>query len=360
MDTTVTLGVIGCGYWGPNLIRNFNSLNECCIKRICDKSTERLNHMKSIYRDVEVTTDTGDIFNDPDIDAVVIATPVNFHYALAEQSLLQGKHTFVEKPLASSVAECGRLVQLADEKKLTLMTGHTFVFSSPIRKIKEILASGEIGELLYINSRRLNLGLFQKDINVAWDLAPHDISIVLYLLGALPISVNCYGRAHVNPGIEDVTNMILNFPNGKFVSIQSSWLDPQKVREMKFVGSKKMIVYDDTEPLEKIKVYDKHVEAPPHYDTFAEFHYSYHYGDMYSPYIQQVEPLKTEAQHFLSCINDGGKPLSSGIEGMQVVQVLEASLQSLKQSGACIEINHNGDDYIQYVKQVQVGCVNKN
>lgn len=360
MKEKISLGVIGCGYWGPNLIRNFNSLNECSIKWMCDKNTERLSHMKSLYRDVHTTTNSDDIISDPEIDAVIIATPVNFHFPLAEKSLLQGKHTFIEKPLASSVSECSRLVQIAEDKNLTLMTGHTFIYSSPIKKIKEILLSGEIGELLYINSRRLNLGLFQKDINVAWDLAPHDISIVLYLLGSLPCSVNCYGRAHVNPGVEDVTNMILNFPNGKFVSIQSSWLDPQKVREMKFVGSKKMIVYDDTEPLEKIKVYDKRVETPPHYDTFAEFHYSYHYGDMYSPYLQQVEPLKTEAQHFLSCIKNGTKPDSSGIEGMQVVQVLEASLQSLQQSGARIDINNNRDKSTCLQDRVPETYANKN
>jgi predicted dehydrogenase len=199
--------------------------------------------------------------------------------------------------------------------------------------------SGDIGEIQYIASRRLNLGLFQKDINVAWDLAPHDISIILYLLEKPPVSVNCQGKAHIHKDIEDVTNMSLNFDNGGFATIHSSWLDPNKIREMVIVGSKRMIVYNDNEPLEKIKIYDKRVEAPPHYDTFAEFTYSYHYGDAYIPYIKQTEPLKVETQHFLDCIRSGKKPESSGLEGLRVIQILEASSRSLKNDGAKVEID---------------------
>jgi predicted dehydrogenase len=218
------------------------------------------------------------------------------------------------------------------------MVGHTFIYSTPVRKIKEIIDAGQLGQLQYISSRRLNLGLFQKDINVAWDLAPHDISIILYIMNEKLESVNCQGKAHVNPDIEDVTNMALNFTNSGFATIQSSWLDPNKIREMIFVGSKKMLVYDDIEPNEKIKIYDKRVEAPPHYDTFAEFQYSYHYGDMYAPYLKMVEPLKVECQHFLDCIENGIKPLSSGKEGLEVVQILEAASQSLKNGGAKVVI----------------------
>jgi predicted dehydrogenase len=221
------------------------------------------------------------------------------------------------------------------------MVGHTFIYSAPVRRIKEIVKSGDIGEIQYISSRRLNLGLFQKDINVAWDLAPHDISIILYFLGKPPISVNCQGKAHINMDIEDVTNMSLDFENGGFATIHSSWLDPNKVREMIIVGSKRMIVYDDNEPLEKIKIYDKRVEAPPHYDTFAEFQYSYHYGDMIAPYIKQVEPLKMESQHFLDCIKTGKTPESSGLDGLRVIQILEASSRSLKNGGARVEIDRN-------------------
>jgi len=280
------------------------------------------------------------VVHDAEIDAVVIATPVRFHFEMGKKCLEAGKHTFIEKPMAMSVAESSILNELAEKQQLTLMVGHTFIYSSPVRKIREIIRSGDLGDILYISSRRLNLGLFQKDINVAWDLAPHDISIILYTLGEIPISVNCQGKAHFTKGVEDVTNITLNLSNGGFSTIQSSWLDPNKVREMTFVGSRKMLVYDDLEPIEKIKVYDKRVEIPPHYDTFAEFHYAYHYGDMYSPYLKQSEPLKVECKHFLDCIKTGEKSDSSGTEGLQVVQILEASSKSLKNGGSEIQIGN--------------------
>jgi len=216
--------------------------------------------------------------------------------------------------------------------------GHTFLYSAPVCKIKELIDKGEIGDLQYISGRRLNLGLFQKDINVAWDLAPHDLSIVLHIMNEAPESVNCWGNCHIRHGIEDVTNMSVNFGNGRFATIQSSWLDPRKVRDMTIVGTKKMIVYDDMEPIEKIKVYDARVVAPPHYDTFAEFHYSYHYGDRYVPYLKLVEPLKVECQHFLDCINESQTPLSCGQKGMEVVKILEASSTSLRCRGASVPL----------------------
>jgi predicted dehydrogenase len=291
-----------------------------------------------LYPEVKTTSKFDHLVDNAEIDAVAIATPVRFHFKMAKRSLQAGKHTFLEKPMASSVAECEELVELAENQNLTLMVGHTFVYSQPIRKIKQIVHSGDLGEIQYISSRRLNLGLFQKDINVAWDLAPHDISIILYIMSEEPVSVNCQGKAHIAPDIEDVTNITLNFPNGGFATIHSSWLDPNKVREMKFVGTKKMLVYDDIEPMEKIKIYDKCVKTPPHYNTFAEFHYSYHYGDMHSPYLKQVEPLKVECQHFLDCIRKGIKPDSSGAEGLKVVQILEAASHSLKNGGGRVKI----------------------
>ena len=341
MDREIAVAVVGCGYWGPNLIRNFNALPECKVRYVCDKDKKRLAHMKQLYPSVEPTEDFGKIVGDKEIDAVVVATPVHLHYELAKMALQAGKHTFVEKPMTQTSAQANELVQIAAKKELTLMVGHTFIYSAPVRRIKEIVKSGDIGEIQYISSRRLNLGLFQKDINVAWDLAPHDISIILYLLGKPPISVNCQGKAHINKDIEDVTNMSLDFENGGFATIHSSWLDPNKIREMIIVGSKRMIVYDDNEPLEKIKIYDKRVEAPPHYDTFAEFQYSYHYGDMIAPYIKQTEPLKVETQHFLDCIKTGKKPESNGLEGLRVIQILEASSRSLKNGGAKVEIDQS-------------------
>jgi predicted dehydrogenase len=252
----VKIGVVGAGYWGPNLIRNFKSLPDCSLKMVCDLDKEKLKHLGQLYPDLRFTMNYEDIINDKEINTVVIATPVSTHYPLAMKSLGAGKHTFIEKPLASSVAQCQEMIDLANKKKLTLMVGHTFVYTSTVRKIKEIIDSGEIGNVLYISARRLNLGLFQKDINVAWDLAPHDISIILYLLKDLPSSVSCQGNSHITPKIEDVTSICLTFPNSIFAIIQSSWLDPKKVREITIIGSKKMILYDDTQPLEKLKIYE--------------------------------------------------------------------------------------------------------
>ncbi len=338
----LNIAVIGCGYWGPNLVRNFNSLPECEVTTVCDAGPDRLAHMKKLYPLVKTVAEAGEIFSDQTIDAVAIATPVNFHYELGMKSLQAGKHTFLEKPMASSVSQCRELLALALEQNLTLMVGHTFIYSPPVRKIKELVDSGDLGGIQYVSSRRLNLGLYQKDINVTWDLAPHDISIILHVLNDTPLSVNCQGKAHVSKGVEDVCNMTINFVNGSFCTIQSSWLDPNKIREMTFVGEKRMLVYNDLEPIEKIKIYDKRVETPPHYDTFADFHYSYHYGDMYSPYLKQFEPLKEECQHFLDCIKTNSKSITSGLEGLKVVQILSAASESLKQNGTAVPLGDLG------------------
>jgi predicted dehydrogenase len=308
------------------------------LKVMCDVSQDRLRHLKSLYPEVKGETNYQHMLNGAGLDAVAIATSVRYHYPMAKASLLAGKHTFIEKPMASSAAECEELVQIAREKGLVLMVGHTFLYSPAVRRIKEIVDKGDVGEIRYISARRLNLGLFQKDINVAWDLAPHDISIILHIMQELPESVNCRGSAHVTPGIEDVTSMCLSFGQDRSAIVHSSWLDPRKIREMTIVGSKRMIVYDDVATLEKIRVFDARVERPPHYDTFAEFHYAYHYGDVYAPYIKQEEPLKTECQHFLDCIRHGRKPLTSGEQGLQLVRILEASSLSLKQQGSPISL----------------------
>ena len=334
MTPPILLGVIGCGYWGPNLIRNFSQLPGCSVKAMCDVNEERLQRLSISYPSVPTVADFEQVLRIPQLDAIVIATPVRQHFPLAKASLLAGKHTLIEKPMASSSAECEELIAIAERQGLVLMIGHTFLYSSSVQKIGQIIRAGDIGDIRYINSRRLNLGLFQKDINVAWDLAPHDISIILHLLGEFPRSVNCSGNAHVTPGIEDVTNMSLSFSQGRFATIQSSWLEPRKVREMTVVGTRRMIIYDDLQSHEKIRVYDVRVERPPHYDTFAEFHYSYHYGDSYIPYIKQEEPLKTECEHFLDCIQNGTAPVSGGSAGLEMVRILEAASASLKGNGA--------------------------
>jgi predicted dehydrogenase len=339
MTSPISVAVVGCGYWGPLLIRNFKGLSDCRLTAICDSREDRLKHLGALYSDLRGVKDFQELLDDPTVDALVIAVPVKNHFALAKASLLAGKHTFVEKPLASSSAECEELIEIAEKKGLVLMVDHIFLYSSPVRKIREIVEAGDLGDIRYINCRRLNLGLFQKDINVAWDLAPHDISIILYVLEEFPIAVNCQGNAHVTPRIEDVTNMSLMFRHKRFATIQSSWLEPRKVREMTIVGTRRMIVYDDLQTHEKIRIYDVRVERPPHYDTFAEFQYSYHYGDSYIPHIQQEEPLRAACQHFIDCIVGGMEPETSGHEGLELVKVLEAASASLKANGASVSLS---------------------
>lgn len=333
------VGVVGCGYWGPNLARNFGQLAGCRLGALCDIDPERLERMRPLHPEVPRFADFDEMLAQPDLDAVAVATPLRQHYHLAKAALLAGKHVLVEKPLASSVAECEELIELARERELTLMVGHTFVYSAPIQMIHKIIASGDIGEIRYINSQRLNLGLFQKDINVVWDLAPHDLSIILFLLGRMPTAVNCQGNAHVTAGIEDVSNLSLTFGGNQFATIQSSWLEPRKVRQMTIVGTRRMIVYDDIEPLEKIRIYDARVERPPHYDNFGEFHYAYHYGDSYIPRIEQAEPLRRMCQHFFESVVAGSRPLSCGERGLEVVRILEACSRSLKTRGCAVEVN---------------------
>ncbi len=340
MPKPIKIGVVGCGYWGPNLVRNFRSLPDCSLTAMCDTSELRLKHLKSLYPEIEGFNDYDRVLDGADVDALVIATAVKLHYPMAKASLLAGKHTFIEKPMARSSFECEELIEIARKKGVVLMVGHTFLYSPTVRKIREIVEGGDLGEIRYISARRLNLGLFQRDINVAWDLAPHDISIVLYIMGEQPTRVNCWGTAHITPGIEDVTMMSLLFNRERSAIIHSSWLDPRKIREITIVGSKKMVVYDDLEPQEKVKIYDARVDKPPHYDTFAEFHYAYHYGDMHAPYVRQEEPLKVECQHFLDCIRHGTTPLTSGKRGLELVRILEASSASLKTGGASVDLTH--------------------
>src|SRR5437867_3316761 len=232
MTKQIKVGVVGCGYWGPNLVRNFRSLGDCSLKMMCDISEQRLDHLRALYPEVEGATDFKHMLNGAGLDAVVVATAVKLHFPMAKASLLAGKHTMIEKPMAASSKECEELIEIARKKGLVLMVGHTFLYSPAVRKIKQIVDCGDIGEIRYISARRLNLGLFQKDINVAWDLAPHDISIVLYIMEEFPKTVNCSGTANITPGVEDVTSMCMTFGKSRFATIQSSWLDPRKVREM--------------------------------------------------------------------------------------------------------------------------------
>jgi predicted dehydrogenase len=338
MKRILSIGVVGLGYWGPNLARNFSLAPAARVAGLCDLDAGRLVKVRGLYPEAARFSDFSEMLGGVSLDAVVVATPVRQHYHLARAALLAGKHVLVEKPLAASVAECEDLVELAAARGLTLMVGHTFLYSAPIELIARLVASGELGEIRYINSQRLNLGLFQKDINVVWDLAPHDLSILLHLLGSEPRSLNCQGHAHITPGIEDVANLSMAFADGQFATIQSSWLEPRKVRQMTIVGSRKMVVYDDIAPIEKIRIYDVRVERPPHYGSFGEFHYAYHYGDSYIPRMEQREPLRRMCEHFLESILAGTRPLSCGERGLEVVRILEACTRSLRTNGAAVSL----------------------
>lgn len=336
MNAPLAVGIVGCGYWGPNLARAFALDPRVSVRAICDLNSERLGRVATSFPGARAFADFGKMLGGCDLNAVVIATPIRTHHALAKASLLAGKHVLVEKPMAASSRECEELIEIASIMGLTLMVSHTYLYSPAVRRISEIIHGGEIGELKYINGQRLNLGLFQNDINVAWDLAPHDLSIILHMMGELPITLNCQGNSHVTPGIEDVTNLSLSFSRQRFATIQSSWIEPRKVRQMTFVGTRKMITYDDLQPLEKIRIYDVRVERPPHYEDFAEFQYAYHYGDCYLPRIEQSEPLKTMCGHFIDCVISGAEPLSGGAKGLELVKLLEASSESLRSGGGPI------------------------
>lgn len=317
------VGVIGCGYWGPNLIRNFMQINKSNVIMVADLDHKRLEWAKETYPTISTTSDYKEIIANIDIDIVAVATPVRTHFRFASEALKAGKHVFIEKPMAASVKEAEELVHLAQEHNRRLMVGHTFLHTAAVRKMKSVIDSGELGDIYYISCQRLNLGLFQQDINVVWDLAPHDISIILHLLGMEPLNVQFSGASHINPSIEDVAILTMKFPNDIMAFVQSSWLDPDKVRKITVVGSKKMMVYDDVQPTEKIRIYDKAVEKPRHYDTFAEFPYSYKYGDVIIPKLDGTEPIRTQLKHFIECIEDGKQLIGDGSNGLQVVWVLE-------------------------------------
>ena len=337
------IAAIGCGYWGPNLIRNFNNNPEVDLVAICDLDDARRKHMKGLYPNADVLDDHQKILADESIDAVVVATPVSTHYPLGKAVLESGKHLFIEKPMAASAAECRELVAIAKARNLQLMVGHTFLFVPAVRKIKSLIESGELGDIYYVNITRVNLGIFQNDANVVWDLVPHDVAMLNYLFGSAPVTVSATGQCHVQKekGLEDVSFVTLEYPDGRMAHIHVSWLDPNKIREVTFVGSKKMLVYDDVAMTEKIRIYDKGVDVMPHYDGFGEFHLAYRHGDILIPKIDQAEPLKVETSHFVNCINGKDVSLSDGDLGVQVVEVLEKACLSIKEGGAPMALEYS-------------------
>jgi predicted dehydrogenase len=333
----IKVGAIGYGYWGPNLVRNFveNPSSEVVI--VADLNKERLKKIKGIYPKIIVTEDYKDLFNH-NLDAVIIATPPPTHYPLAKECLEHGLHVLVEKPLTLKSQHAEELITLSKKNELVLMVGHTFEYNAAVHTLKDLVDSGELGQIYYVDAARLNLGLFQRDLNVLWDLAPHDISILLYILNRIPLSVSAYGMPFVNEGIQDVVYMNMVFPDNILAHIHVSWLDPCKVRRVTVVGSKKMVVYNDVESLEKIRIYDKGVEKPHYTDTFGDFQLSYRYGDVIIPNIRLTEPLQKECQHFLDCINNHTIPQSSGQVGLHVVKIIEAAQRALTQNGKHQEV----------------------
>lgn len=347
MNTTIRLGVIGCGYWGPNLIRNFVELSNSQVIAVVDLSEARLRYAQSRYPAITVTQDYRDLFGMA-LDAVVVATPPSTHFGLAKECLAHGLHVLVEKPITLSSEDARVLVMLAEQGDLTLMVGHTFEYNTAVRALRDIISHGELGQVFYVDSVRANLGLYQRDLNVIWDLAPHDISIIRYVLGQDPISVSAQGQDCILSGVQDVAHICLTFPGGVVAYIHVSWLDPCKVRRTTVVGDRKMAVYDDVEPLEKIRIYDKGVEKPPYTDTFGDFQLSYRYGDVVLPYIQVTEPLRIECQHFIESILNHTRPQSDGMDGLKVVKVLEAAQRSLQNGGGQTAIIY--DEEPSYVR----------
>jgi predicted dehydrogenase len=333
----VKMGIIGCGYWGPNLIRNFIDNPHSDVVMIADLKKERLGQLNISYPHIKTTENYRDLFGQ-DLDAVAIATPPSTHYQIARECMQQGLSVLVEKPMAINSLHAEELIEIAKADDLVLMVGHTFEYNAAVHSMKKLIDEGELGQIYYLDAARLNLGLFSRDLNVLWDLAPHDISILLYLMGKLPVSVSAQGTRCVFSEIHDVVYVNLMFPNNVLAHIHVSWLDPCKVRRVTVVGSKKMAVYNDIESLEKIKIYDKGVETPDYTNNYGEFQFSYRYGDILIPNIRFVEPLKVECQHFLDSILNHQQPLSSGQDGLNVVKVIEAAQKSLMNNGQTEEL----------------------
>jgi len=331
----LNIGVIGYGYWGPNVVRNFYNNPNATVVSVCDLSVKSLQRVRRLYPSMETTTDPADILNSPDIDAVAIVTPISQHFPLAKRALENGKHVFVEKPFTRCVSEAEQLVELAERKNLRIMVDHTFLFNGAVRKIRELIDNDVLGNLYYYDSTRVNLGLFQNDANVVWDLAPHDLSIIDHLISGAPEAIVATGERHVN-GVEDMAFITMYFPGKVIAHLNLNWLSPVKVRTTLIGGEKKMLVWNDLEADEKIKVYDKGVDRPNGGAASYDLRVSYRAGDVWVPRVEQVEALTLEVQYFVECILSGQNPLNDGRAGLRVVEMLKAIDQSLAQNGKMI------------------------
>lgn len=343
MEKLINIGVIGYGYWGPNLVRNFVELPKSQVSMVSDFKTELLLKAQTKYPTIQVTTDCQDIFNNPKIDAIVIATPVSTHFDLALAALKAGKHVLVEKPMTVTTDQALQLIDEAERRNLVLMVDHTFVYTGAVQKMRELVVSKQLGDIYYYDSVRVNLGLFQHDVNVIWDLAVHDLSIMSYVLQSQPYAVSATGVSHVPGEPENIAYLSLFFHNNLIAHINVNWLAPVKIRRTLVGGSKKMVVFDDLEPSEKLKIYDKGITLNGNPNSNAEKVYQmligYRTGDMWSPKLEMTEALRTEALHFIDCIEQGKHPITDGQAGLQVVKILEAATLSMKKQGQLIQLD---------------------
>ncbi len=331
------VGVIGYGYWGPNIVRNLRGLDGSHVELVCDKREESLKKSKHAFPEVNVCSDATEVIRSPKVDAVAIVTPVWTHYELTKAALENGKHVFVEKPFTATVTQAEELIELAERKRLTVMVDHTFLFTGAVRKIRELIDKGTLGDLYYYDSMRVNLGLFQHDVNVVWDLAPHDLSIMDYLIAQKAEAVVATGQAHLN-GHEDIAFLTIYFPGKVIAHINVNWLSPVKVRTTLIGGERKMLVWNDLEADEKIKIYDKGVDIKSQENVY-QLLVSYRSGDMWSPQVEQVEALKLELAHFVDCVINRKTPINDGLAGLRVVNMLEAAQTSITNRGRLVYVN---------------------
>jgi len=333
----IRIGVIGYGYWGPNIVRNFHTHEKSEVVLVCDKSTKCQERLRKAHPSISFTMDANDILKSPDIDLVAVVTPVWTHYELAKEALENGKHVFVEKPFTCSTQQAEELIELADRKNLKIMVDHTFLFTGAVKKIRQMVDEGALGDLYYYDSLRVNLGLFQHDVNVIWDLAPHDLSIMDHVIKEKAEAVVATGEKHLN-GVEDIAFITVYFPKRIIAHINVNWLSPVKVRTTLIGGEKKMLVWNDLEADEKIKIYDKGVSMSTNPSNLHQLLVSYRSGDMWAPQVEQIEALRAETGYFLKCIEENKTPFNDGTNGLRVVRLLEAAEKSVSQRGALVSL----------------------
>ncbi|MBN9393031.1 MAG: Gfo/Idh/MocA family oxidoreductase [Chloroflexi bacterium] len=357
----INVGIIGCGYWGAKHARVVSESAQACLHSVADLDPEKVKAITTKYDTVRGLTDFQALLDDPEIQAVIIATPASTHYNLARQALAAGKHVMVEKPLSVYPQECQQLIDLANQEKLTLMVGHTFEYHPRVEALRKLIRSNELGDLYYLDAARLNLGLYQRDVNVIHDLSPHDISIMIYVLEKRPIEVATRGYSIVHGGVVDLAYIEYRFDNGLVANSRVSWLAPKKVREMTVVGSKKMVVYDDIDDANPIQLFEKGIVPPHETEKFGDWKFAYQYGEAVSVPVRGEEPLKTEIEHFIDCLKTGKKPLTDGINGRTVVSVLHAAQLSLRNNGRPQTVEYydllNRNPVVRSGKPLKVGAI---